>query len=112
MILTIYILFLIFGWVLFFVNMANIFKLDRNMRITLMFINFIVFAYLTISSFNIENRVCEYSGIAWECNTDTINDISLVAFNVLPLSLCVLFIILSFLGFIPSENSGEGLREA
>lgn len=102
MILDIYVVWSVINFFLFFVALTDLIKLTKGTRMTLMMISAILFFIVALSSFNIEDVFCSYSG-GWQCTTQIINDSSLGILNIGFGILSVLYIITEAFGWIPKE---------
>src|SRR3990167_4201958 len=109
MIETLYLFYSGIAFLMLFFGVVNPIKLDRQARILLVLITFLLFVYLSLNSFNIERTHCGYTlnstnDVVQRCNTLQITDGSVGVLNLLFAILSLLYIILDYFNFIPHAN--------
>lgn len=95
-----YIIYTLIAFGIFFIGAIDIFVLQDKTRVGVMFISFILFVFLALSSFNIEQTFCEYSS-GWQCTTNTSNTPSMAVLNVMFALLSLLYVLPSALSLMP-----------
>lgn len=96
----IFLVLFIFTVFMFFIGLGNIFKLERETRLLMMFITAMLFMTLIFSSFNIEEKYCVYT-TDFVCTTIETQEYVLAMISVMFLIITMLYIIMEFLGKIP-----------
>jgi hypothetical protein len=109
---SIYLILFVINFILFFIGLVDVFRLLPGSRITLMVLSTVLFGVLAYSSFSIDHITSIWDGLAWQTSTVASKDLGMAALNVGLMSISLLYVIAAFLGWLPKENSGQGLVDA
>lgn len=124
MIEILYILFTAITWVSFFIGFLNVMYLDKTPRMTLMFLTFILFLFLMLQSFDIQNIDCRSFGeydngtATWaysaeQCHSYSVQDVPLAVVNLMMAMISIVYVLVSAMGWMPDESRARmGLQPA
>jgi len=107
---SMYIIFMLLGFLTFFIGLTNVIKLDRNPRIFLLIVSWLFFIILMFGAFDLETVHCGYvtnfnDTSEWNCTTHSKQEIVLVGVNILFLIINTITIFFTWLTMANNPRS-------
>lgn len=103
MFIELYLLFAAFTLIIFFLSIANVFKLPKESRLLMMVISTILLIVMIFSSFYIEYQYCELptNSTTFSCTVEPHTEILPALMFIMMLIISILYIFFEALGWLP-----------